>query len=77
MRLMDRDMMISVCMIKLCASSISKLMAILSKNCLKSESFPNKWKKTNIVPVHRKIKNSQSKIIEQYHCCQFVQNFLK
>ena len=41
-------------MIKICASSISKPLAILFRNCLESECFPKEWKKVNIVPAHKK-----------------------
>ena len=45
---------ISIRMIKICASSISKPLTILFRNCLESECFPKEWKKANIVPVHKK-----------------------
>ena len=41
-------------MIKMCASSSAKPLAILFRNCLESECFPKEWKKANIVPVHKK-----------------------
>ena len=45
---------ISIRIIKLCSSSVSKPLAILFRNCLESECFPKEWKKANIVPVHKK-----------------------
>ena len=45
---------ISICMIKLCASSISKPLHLIFRNCLETESFPKEWKKANIIPVHKK-----------------------
>ena len=45
---------ITIRMIKMCASSIAKPLAILFMNCLESECFPKEWKKANIVPVHKK-----------------------
>ena len=45
---------ITMNMIKVCASSIAKPLAILLRNCLKSECFPKEWKKANIVTVHKK-----------------------
>ena len=45
---------ISVCMIKLCASSILKPLHLIFGNCLETESFPKEWKKANIIPVHKK-----------------------
>ena len=44
----------NVRMIKMCASSTGKPLAILFRNCLESECFPKEWKKANIVPVHKK-----------------------
>ena len=54
---------ISICMIKICASLISKLLAILVRNCLESECFCKKWKKANIVPVHKK---NDKQLIKNY-----------
>ena len=42
---------ISICMIKLCASAISKPLHLIFSNCLETESFPKEWKKANIIPV--------------------------
>ena len=45
---------ISVRMIKkLCNKSIIPVI-IIYKNCINSGIFPNIWKKSNIVPVHKK-----------------------
>ena len=44
----------SIRMMKICASSISKPLAILFRNYLESECFPKECKKGNIVPVHKK-----------------------
>ena len=68
---------ITIRMIKMCASSTAKPLAILFRNCLESEFFPKEGKKANIVPIHKKMTNSLSKIIDQYHYCQFVLTFLK
>ena len=45
---------ISISMLKLCTSSISKLLFLLFKHSLENERFLNKWKKANIVPIHEK-----------------------
>ena len=45
---------ISICMIKLCASSISKPLHLIFRNCLETEPFPKEWKKANITPAHKK-----------------------
>ena len=41
-------------MLKLCAPSIYKPLTLLFQNCLATGEFPNVWKKSNIVPVHKK-----------------------
>ena len=43
---------ISIRMLKLCATSISKPLHILFNNSVINECFPNEWKKANIIPVH-------------------------
>ena len=53
---------LSVRMIKICASSISKPLAILFRNCFESEWSPKEWKKTKIVLVHGKVIDNLSKI---------------
>ena len=45
---------ISVKMLKLCAPSICKPLTLLFENCVRSGEFPNVWKRSNIVPVHKK-----------------------
>ena len=45
---------ISIRMIKLCASSISKPLHPIFRNCLETESFPKEWKNANIIAVHIK-----------------------
>ena len=41
-------------MLKLCDKSIFKTLSILFKSCLTQGIFPSKWKKTNVVPIHKK-----------------------
>ena len=45
---------ISICMIKRCASSIWKLLHLIFRNYLETETFLKEWKKGNIIPVHKK-----------------------
>ena len=45
---------ISISMLKLSTSSISKLLFLLFKHRLENERFLNKWKKANTVPIHEK-----------------------
>ena len=39
---------------KICDCSIVKHLPIIFKNCLQSGSCPNNWKKSNVVPIHKK-----------------------
>ena len=50
-------------MLKLCATSISKLLHILFNNSVKNECFPNELKEANVIPVHKK---GDKQIIENY-----------
>ena len=45
---------ISVRMVKICDDSIKKPLSIIYKNCITTGIYPNAWKKSNIVPVHKK-----------------------
>ena len=49
---------ISIRMLKLCRPSIIKPLSIIFQNCLKSNTFPDDWKKENIVSVHKKTVNN-------------------
>ena len=44
----------SIRLLKICDSSIVKPLPIIFKHCLQSGSFPNNWKKSNVVPVDKK-----------------------
>ena len=44
----------SIRLLKICDSSIVKPLPIIFKDCLQSGSFPNNWKKSNVVPVDKK-----------------------
>ena len=41
-------------MIKICHTSICRLLKLISQSCLESGKFPIEWKKVNVVPVHKK-----------------------
>ena len=45
---------ISIRMIKICDSALVKPLSIIFHNCIKSGSFPYTWKKSNVIPVHKK-----------------------
>ena len=45
---------ISIKMLKLCESAITDSLYLIFKNCLSSNTFPDVWKKANVIPVHKK-----------------------
>ena len=45
---------ISIRMLKLCDKSIITPLSILFQNCIDTRTFPDTWKKSNIVPAHKK-----------------------
>ena len=49
---------ISIRILKICVSSISKPLAILFRSCFESECFLKEWKKANIVSVHKNMINN-------------------
>ena len=46
---------ISIRMLKLFHKSILKPIKLLFENCLQTGIFPDQWKKTKIVPIHKKV----------------------
>ena len=55
---------ISIRLWKLCDSSIVRPLSIIFKNCLQTGAFPNNWKKSNVVPIHKK---SDKQLLQNYH----------
>ena len=45
---------ISIRMIKICDKSLLEPLIILFKNSTKSSHYPDIWKRSNIIPVHKK-----------------------
>ena len=45
---------ISIRLLKICDYSIVKPLSMIFKNCLQTGTFHNNWKKSNVVPVHKK-----------------------
>ena len=55
---------ISIRMLKLCESAITKPLYLIFKNCLRSNTFLDVWKKANVTPVHKK---SDKQVLKNYH----------
>ena len=54
---------ISIRMIKICDKSILKPLILLFENSIKSSYYPDIWKKSNIIPVHKK---NDKKLVNNY-----------
>ena len=50
-------------MLKLCDKSIITPLSILFQICIDTKTFPDNWKKSNIVPVHKK---GDKQIVDNY-----------
>ena len=49
---------ISIRMIKVCDKSLLKPLMLLFENSTKSSCYPDIWKRSNIIPVHKKMINN-------------------
>lgn len=47
---------ISIRMIQMASHSITKPLSIIYKNCMNKGIFPDKWKRANVIPIHKKDK---------------------
>ena len=54
---------ISIRMIKICDKSILKPLSLIFQNSIKSSCYPDIWKRSNIILVH---KNSDKQIVKNY-----------
>ena len=54
---------ISIRIIKICDKSLLKPLIILSKNSTKSSHYPDIWKRSNIIPVHKK---NDKRLVKNY-----------
>ena len=67
---------ISICMLKICRSTICKPLAIIFEYCVDAGIFSSEWNKGNTVPIHKKVIDKQWKIIVQYRYSLFTEKFL-
>ena len=51
-------------MLRICGSSICTPLQIIYKSCLDRRKLPQGWKKTKVVPVHRK---NDKQLLKNYH----------
>ena len=55
---------ISIRMLKLCESAITEPLYLIFEICLSSNTFPDVWKKTNVIPFHKK---GEKQVLKNYH----------
>ena len=67
-------------MLQMGSDSISKLLSIIFRNCLKAGYFPTAWKKANVVPVHKK---GNTQMLNNYQsvsllpiCCKLFEKII-
>ena len=65
---------VSIRMLKLCDKSIVKPLSIIFKNCKIKKTFPNLWKKANVVPIHKK---GEKDLIKNYRSVSLLPIFGK
>ena len=64
-------------LLKICDSSIVRPLSIIFKKCLQTGTFPNNWKKSNVLPIHEKVNKHLLKTNAQSRCYQYVLKFSK
>ena len=67
---------ISTRMMKICDKSLTKPLIILFKNSTKSSYYPDIWRRSNIIPVHKKT-DIQLLTTNQFLFYQFLEKFLQ
>ena len=65
---------ISSRMIKLCSKSVVKPLSITFKICIDTGTFPDIWKRSNIIPVHKK---GDKQIVDNYRPVSLLPIFEK
>ena len=50
------------------------IISLIYKNCINSGIFPNMWKKSNIIPVHKK---SHKQVVDNYRLVSLLPIFSK
>ena len=63
---------ISIWMIKLCDKSIVKPLSMIFNNCIDTGTFPDIWKRSNIIPVHKK---GDKQIVDNYRSVSLLPIF--
>ena len=65
---------ISIRMIQLSCESIAKPLCLLFRNCFEASTFPDEWKKGNVIPVYKK---GDKQIVSNYRPISLLPIFSK
>ena len=68
---------ISIRMIKICYRSLVKPLIVLLRNSIKPSGYPDILKKSNIIPVHKKISNWLKTADQILFCLSLVKSSKK
>ena len=68
---------ISIRMIQLCGKSIALPLKLLFKTILEKGTFPEDWKKSNVVPIQKRVQEFNKKTIDLSVFIPFSVKFLK
>ena len=67
---------ISIRMIKICDKSLLKPLILLFENSIKDSCYPDIWKRSNIIPVHKKMTNDWLTVTDLFLFCPFLVKYL-
>ena len=68
---------ISIRMIKICDKSLLKPLILLYENSIKDSCYPDIWKRSIIIPVHKKMTNDWLTVTDLFLFCPFLVKYLK
>ena len=68
---------VSIRMLKLCDKSIVKPLSIIFNNYKLKNTFPNLWKKANVIPIHKKGEKDLIKNYRPVSLLPYLKIFLK
>ena len=64
-------------MIKICDKSLLTPLILLFENSIKDSYYPDMWKRSNIIPVHKKMTNDWLSVTDLFLFCPFLVKYLK
>ena len=68
---------ISIRMIKICDKSLLKPLILLFENSIKDSCYSDIWKRSNIIPAHKKVTNDWLTVTDLFLFCPFLVKYLK